>query len=226
METACVALPTYPVFPFPHLIAAAFVILVVVACYLKDRKSLIVTNLIAFLGVVEFVCYFIQIGLCFVFATYKFAALAFAAFFAYAVFNISFVIYFIFGIARRDPEFKNWRSVHCKTFWFITFLSGLLSLKLIRLFYSRLAGHSNFKGHFEQPGIFQKAIIYSTLLHIIACNGLMCVFDVAAFNTFKSGTQLYVNMIESACLSILIALLEIVEFFFLKRYLQDELAYF
>ena len=54
----------------------------------------------------------------------------------------------------------------------------------------------------------------------------MCVFDVAAFNTFKSGTQLYVNMIESACLSILIALLEIVEFFFLKRYLQDELAYF
>ena len=54
----------------------------------------------------------------------------------------------------------------------------------------------------------------------------MCVFDVAAFNTFKWGNQLYVSMIETAALSILIALLEIVEFFFIKRYLQDELAYY
>ena len=154
METACVAVAAYPIFPFPHLIATAFVILVVVACHLKDRKSLIITNLIAFLGVVEFVCYFILIGLCYLFATYKFAAVAFAAFFAYALFNITFVIYFFFGIARRDPEFKNWRSVHCKTFWFVIFISGLFSLKLIRLFYSRLAGHENFRAHFERPGIF------------------------------------------------------------------------
>ena len=33
-------------------------------------------------------------------------------------------------------------------------------------------------------------------------------------------------MIESASLSILIALLEIVEFFFIKHYLRDELAYY
>ena len=54
----------------------------------------------------------------------------------------------------------------------------------------------------------------------------MCVFDVAAFNSFTWGTQLYINMIESAVLSIIIAHLEIVELFFIKKYLQDDLNYY
>ena len=57
METACEPLQDFPLIYFPHLIACIILIAIVFAAYFKDRKSLIISNIILFCGPVEFISY-------------------------------------------------------------------------------------------------------------------------------------------------------------------------
>ncbi len=50
----------------------------------------------------------------------------------------------------------------------------------------------------------------------------MCSFDFITLKDYSLGYHFYICMIESAILSIFLAILEVIEFFYIGKYLQDD----
>ncbi len=57
METECVSIVSLPLIYFPHLIAAFIMLLIVIGGYIKDKRSIILSNMIVFWGPIEFASY-------------------------------------------------------------------------------------------------------------------------------------------------------------------------
>ena len=76
--------------PFPFLIMAFIMLVFVYISYFKDKKTYILTNIIAFWGPIEFASYITQTVFCIMFATYKYAAMSAIAAISYFILNIAF----------------------------------------------------------------------------------------------------------------------------------------
>ena len=177
--TACETLYQLPLIPFPFLIICLILALVSIGGFLKDRKSLILTNIISLWGPIEYIAYITQLGLAFIFSNEKYAALSLVALIFYFIINLTFCLYFALYIKRNDEEFRYWHRKHSKTSTTIIVLSGLLSFKLLKLHYSFFFGHDNFKAKFKSPFVLQKAMIAFTIAHIILSNGVIIAFDLS-----------------------------------------------
>jgi hypothetical protein len=68
-------------------------------------------------------------------------------------------------------------------------------------------------------------MIAFTVIHIFLTNGLIILFDVSGLLKYDRGTQFYYEMLETAVISIIMLILELIEFIKLKEYLKEELAY-
>jgi len=209
----------FPLIYFPHLIACLVLTLISVGAYFKHRQSIILSNVIALCGVVEFISFISQIGLTFLFANYMYAILAIVAVIIYVTVNVSFVLYFHLRIGKHDSDYQQYVQLYPKTSKVILVLSGALSSKLMRLHYSYLFGMDNFKTTFQNHLMFQKALIAFTSAQM-ASNVLFIVYDLSGFLVaFTWGTELYIVMLETCIISGCLIVLEIVEFFKLNQYL-------
>jgi hypothetical protein len=80
---------------FPHLVAALIAAGICIGGHFKDRRSLIISNILVFWGPIEFIAIVVQTAMSVLYGTYKYAGLALAAFVFYVVANISFSVYFM-----------------------------------------------------------------------------------------------------------------------------------
>lgn len=135
----------FPTIPYPHLIACGAMTIICLISLLKDRRSLLLTNIIVLWGPVEFVSYFSQTGLSVLYSTYKFAGTSGFAFVTYIILNIAFALAFEYKIARKDAEYMEWRNHYGKTSKTIIILSAIFSFKILRLHYSYFFGFDCFK---------------------------------------------------------------------------------
>ena len=219
MKTACVSVQNFPLIYFPHIIACLVLTLISVGAYFKHRQSIILSNVIALCGVVEFISFLSQIGLTFLFANYMYAILAIVAVIVYITINVSFVFYFHLRIGRHDSDYQQYTQLYPKTSKVILVLSGVLSSKLMRLHYSYLFGMDNFKTTFQNHVAFQKALIAFTSAQM-ASNALFIIYDLSGFLVdFTWGTELFIVMLETCIISGCLIILEVVEFFKLNQYL-------
>lgn len=90
-------------------------------------------------------------------------------------------------------------------------VSGLLSFKMIRLKYSYLYGFDSFKARFTQPEEFRKLLIRFTWAHVILSNCVIVAIDVFNLLSFSIDSQIKINMIETAVISIVMAVLQLCE---------------
>jgi hypothetical protein len=100
MKTECVSIQDFPLIYFPHIITCLVLTGIAVGGYIRDKKSLILSNTILLCGPIEFISFLSQIGLTFLFADYMYAILAIVAVIIYIAINVAFTLYFHFKIAK------------------------------------------------------------------------------------------------------------------------------
>ena len=94
---------------FPFLICCAFMTILAFGGYLKDRKSLIISNIIVFWAPVEVLSFIVQLGLSVFFASITEVAAAGLAIMAYIIVNMVFVCVFECRLGMRDDDYKFYR---------------------------------------------------------------------------------------------------------------------
>lgn len=153
LETGCEAASRYlldfPILFFPFLIICILMTVVVFIGYIREKKSLIITNIIAICGPVEFVAFLALTLLSFVFSTWRYAVIAIAALMIYVALNVAYAMYFALIVAKYDNEFKRWMYRYSKTYNAILALSGIFSFKLLKLYYSFFFGNDVHKANFS-----------------------------------------------------------------------------
>jgi hypothetical protein len=100
MKTECIPMNDFPLIYFPHIICCLVLTGIAVGGYIRDKKSLILSNTILLCGPIEFISFLSQIGLTFLFADYLYAILAIIAVLIYIAINVAFTLYFHFKIAK------------------------------------------------------------------------------------------------------------------------------
>lgn len=91
-----------PLVYFPFLIACVLMIVIALGGYLKDNRSLILSNILVLWGFIECLAYLAQVFVCLVYGTYLTSAISAVAYISYLAFNISGSICFDKKIAKRD----------------------------------------------------------------------------------------------------------------------------
>ena len=124
-------------------------IVVVFIGFIREKKSLIITNIISICGPVEFVAFLALTGLSFIFSTWRYAALAIAAVMIYIALNVAYAMYFALIVAKYDFEFKRWTTRFPKSYTAILALSGIFSFKLLKMYYSYFFGYDVHKANFS-----------------------------------------------------------------------------
>jgi hypothetical protein len=122
--------------------------------YLKDKRTLFLTNIIVLWGPIQLISYMSQVLFAYLFGTMNYAYTSAIAAGTYVIMNIAFSITFESKIAKVDIEYMNWRQHYKFTSRLIIIFSGILSFKILRLHYSFLFGNDKFKAAFDKPGVF------------------------------------------------------------------------
>ena len=133
-------------------------------------------------------------------------------FVAYIILNIIFYYQFNKKVGSIDEEYMFWKNLHPKTASFILILTRFLSFKMIRLKYSYLYGFDNFKSRFQSPNDFCTLMKRFTWAHIIICNCVIIGIDAYSLIDFSIDSQIKINMIETAVISLFMMLVSFIEF--------------
>jgi hypothetical protein len=90
----------FTVIPFPHLGACGVMLLICLVGLIKDRRSLLITNIIVLWGPIQFLSYLSQSGFALMYGTNNYGYTSGLAFATYLVLNVAFAITFEVKIGR------------------------------------------------------------------------------------------------------------------------------
>lgn len=169
-NTACVPEPGSPL-PFPFLIAALFLSLLVLGSYLKEKFfTKVLTCLVCFIGILEFPIYFLMV--CYSVREEEWAAFTFSliGLFALLFINGYFLYFYKKEICKTDPEFKRW-------LYFFPKVKSLMPSLLLLNFKSCKLLHSGFYGQEATLAKFSKPQAVMRLLNL--CTQFSFVFAYA-----------------------------------------------
>lgn len=134
---------------FPHLICCLLMGIISLGGYFKDKRSLILSNMLVLWAPLEYLSFLVQVGLSvYFFNSYILMGVSGFVFLSYIILNIVFYYQFNKKVGDIDEEYKFWRNLHPKSASFILILSRFISFKMVRLKYSYLYGFDNFKSRF------------------------------------------------------------------------------
>ena len=143
----CIPIPGSYV-PFPLIIACLLLAILAYVSEVKIRSSLAVTNVIAFISIIEFV------GILVLVVTARNIGLK--STFGLALAGLLFLLgaNLFFGLIYRlqilsDPSLKYWSINYKNTQIIITVVSGLINFKFYRMIYGRFFGLDNFHAPFD-----------------------------------------------------------------------------
>jgi uncharacterized membrane protein len=201
---------TYPLdqtfVAFPILGTALFFFLVIMASYwLTARRSLVSSSLLAFFGPIEMTACFYQ----FIYSTredrfYKPVMIgSICTFVSGIVINIIFIVNYHKQVKGRDKEFERWCKRHKIASNFILFISGIFSLTLYRLIFSRLFRIHSFNARMNKPWPFLMPILMFTWIRFVAFNIPLIIVDIVGLQSLSWGNQCFMTMVESLTLSFL-----------------------
>jgi len=90
--------------------------------------------------------------------------------------------------------------------------SGAVNFKTSHLYYSRFLGLLNFGVPFENPKRVYSIINGLSIANIVACLLVILCVDVYGIIKYSWGNQFYIIIIETACLSLFLVILQAAEF--------------
>lgn len=139
-ETACIPEPGSAV-PFPFILSAMLLCLLVLGSYLKDKHfTKVTTNLIALIGALEIVMYLMMIGFAYALDEPLIMIFAGIGFLGLIATNILFLAYFRQQITVKDQVFVKWLHFFPKTKTWLPILILLCNFKFGKMFYSGFFG--------------------------------------------------------------------------------------
>jgi hypothetical protein len=139
-QTACIPEPGSAV-PFPFILSAMLLCLLVLGSYLKDKHfTKVTTNLIALIGALEIIMYLMMIGFAYVLGEVLIMIFATIGFLGLIATNILFLAYFRQQITVKDQVFVKWLHFFPKTKTWLPILILLCNFKFGKMFYSGFFG--------------------------------------------------------------------------------------
>ena len=163
---------------FPFAIACLLLAVLAIGGYFKDRKSIILSNMIVLFGPVELLAGCTQLFLSLVYSSVVVTGATGLSVLSYIVINCVFVSRFNKLIAQGDTDYQFWMSYHGKTYKFISTVSRLFSFKMTRLNYSFLYGFDIFKARFTNPQALRALIRNYSILHFVFSSLPIIAIDV------------------------------------------------
>ena len=129
-KTACVPEPGSAV-PFPFLLLALLICLLVLGSYLKDKQATkVLTNLIALIGSLEIIMYVMMVVYAYALGETVILILVLIGLFGLVAANILFVGYLKQQILLKDQVFVKWLHFFPKTSTWVPILSLLVNFKV------------------------------------------------------------------------------------------------
>ena len=210
-KNACVPEPGSAV-PFPFLLAAVLLSLLVLGSYLKDPQTTkVYTNLIALIGLLEIFMYVLM------------------AVFAFALDEIVIMILVCIGIAGlvganvlfaaqyrqtilKDRKFVKWLHFFPKTSYWVPLASVLVNFKCGKFLYSGFFGLESTQAKWYDYKRFYYLLRLTAYFSWVFCYGFIVIADVLILARVDWGYQLVILAIETLVLGGIIVLLTVLEF--------------
>lgn len=153
---------------------------------MKDERSLVITNIIVLLAILEIVAYAVQ-----AFHAYRkeqtlIMLVTAGALAALVIANIVFSIIFCVYVSK-DRAFQEWASVYGNTKRTIQAFGALFSFKITRLFYSRFFGLDHFCAAFESHEVFHRPMNGVSVFNIIVTLFVVILIDILGIATLSWG---------------------------------------
>jgi len=211
-RTACVPEPG-SVVPFPFLLLALGIGLLVLGSYLKDKDfTRVLTCLIALIGSLEIFVYFLMVVYAGVLENWAGFALSLIALIMLMVANVTFYVLYRKEI-QNDKAFQNWCKHFPKVDKYVPLAALVVNFKLIKMIYSGFYGLESCLAHIEEPiDHFFQQIRMVTYFSFIFVYCPIVIADFILFATVDWGYQLLVLAIESFIFALFIFFATIVEF--------------
>jgi len=192
--------------PFPHLIIAGLLGMMVAVGQSRDGRALVVSNLIVVINYATISSYVLQVvwaGLEEEMVVITVTVISIAL---QLLLNIVFFFYFK-RLTREDMGYQTWSSIHNCTNKSILGLSTIFTLQNARFFYSRFMGFAVFFAKFSNIESILHSLNAFSVIQILIVHCVIIVLDIIGLFKLEQGTKLYVNIIESLILSFILIIL-------------------
>jgi len=191
--------------PFPHLMTAGLLGIIVVAGQAREARAVLASNLLLVINYMAISSY-IAMGIT-AFSEETLLAIITAVVVAFQILlNVVFLVVYKRKICG-DPGFVLWSKNNKCVKSVIMGLSTVLTFQTSRLFYSRFLGFGMFFVKFEDFDNLLNPLNYISFAQIILVHCLIVIIDIRELIRLSWGTTLYIFIIESLILSLAILLL-------------------
>ncbi len=180
--------------------------MIVLLSYAKHKETLIVTNVIALVSVVESIGILAQIGLSFqmgIFSTFGLSMVS--GVFLYGS-NAFFTLVYMKQVGA-DLALKYWNTRYKPTNNLIKIAGGLCNFKVYRLIYGKLFGKDRFNAAFDDPQVFFKPFTLISVFAIITSVLPILVGNICGLIFIEYGYQLQMNCIELSVIEVALVIL-------------------
>lgn len=194
---------------FPFGSAAGAIVLISIAAFLITRKkSLILSNAIALLSLVETAALGYQIYYAYMYETNYILILLGSAGIALGLItmNLIFIIYYCARLQFTDISYNYWRQKHFCITILILLLSMTVNFKLYRLLYSRFFAIPFFSANIENKRAFTRRVQVFNLISIFTFTLPLIGLDVLILYYLEWGSQLYITCAESGGVALICGL--------------------
>lgn len=205
-KTACVPEPGSAV-PFPFLLLALLICLLVLGSYLKDKQATkVLTNLIALIGSLEIIMYVMMVVYAYALGETVILILVLIGLFGLVATNILFVSYLKQQILLKDQVFVKWLHFFPKTSTWVPILSLLVNFKVGRMFYSGFYGLESTLARFGRANKFFYLLKISSALAILSYIFIF-IADLLILSWVAWGYQLSILAIETLVIGLAVLIM-------------------
>lgn len=206
---------------FPFLITTCVLFLLSTIGAKSKKKHRLLTNFIVPMGLLLQIALITQIILTFKFGTWRYNTVIIIAWLLYVAGQPLFQYFFTKRIIKEDKLYQQWRAKPSNLFakQFMNISGAVISWKFYKLLYSHFWGYTFKYSEFSQPHVFEDLQKYAHLYNVTLTYLPVIILNIVGCADLSWGTQLYIMMIENLIICILLAILGVVEWFLMRRYL-------
>ena len=199
--------------PFPFLLCAMLLTLLVLGSYLKDKHfTKVLTNLIACIGSLELIMYVMMAAYAYSLDETLILMFVGIGFFGLLASNILFVSYYRQQITVKDQVFVKWLHFFPKTRFWLPLISLLLNFKMGKMFYSGFYGLDSTMARFGRHQQFYYLQRMTAYFSFVFCYAFIFIADALILTKIEWGYQLVILAIETIVLQLIIIILTCLEF--------------
>ncbi|CDW75779.1 UNKNOWN [Stylonychia lemnae] len=210
--------------PFPLCFSCLFLSMIVILSWIKYRNTLVISNIIAIVSLVETIGILMLIILSYQIGVYSTFGLALVALLFLYGSNLFFAVVFMKQI-HQDSAFKYWGITYKITNNVVVILGSVINFKVYRVIYARFFGRDNFNASFEDPEHFFKPFTFISVFSVVTTMLPILVACIIGLVFVEFGYQVQMTCIEMFIIEVALLAMMIYEKIKLKKYALKQNQY-